>query len=303
MLIRSETPTDYTAITTLHIRAFGERLGEALIVMLLRERPLFDPELSLVAEVDGRVVGHALFSPYTIRLLGENVRAVNLAPLGVEPAYQRQGIGGALLEEGHQRARAKGCTVSFLLGHDTYYPRFGYRTGMFGVSSLRVNAASLPQSALPFEKRQPREADIPALRALWLHEEGQVDFAIEPGDTLLDWLSPNPGIEARVYVRNGEVVGYVRVPKDKPGEPRLFLAADQVVAREMAAELAAFSTTAVLPLHPYSASAFEAPRVQAWNAGMALGLLPSPFDEFAAQVVAGRRAPGRVIWTTPFDLG
>jgi predicted N-acetyltransferase YhbS len=88
MNVRPQTPRDYAAIATLHARAFGERAAEALIVALLRHRAAFDPELSLIADEGGRVVGHALFSPQAIRLLGETVAVVNLAPIAVDPAYQ-----------------------------------------------------------------------------------------------------------------------------------------------------------------------------------------------------------------------
>src|SRR6185436_7890925 len=107
LTIRSETPADYPAIAAVNVRAFSEQTGEAVLVALLRQRPAFDPELSLVAEQDGRVVGHVLFSPHTVRLLGESVSAVNLAPIAVDPAHQRQGIGQQLIEAGHSVARAK----------------------------------------------------------------------------------------------------------------------------------------------------------------------------------------------------
>src|SRR5262245_37154844 len=95
--IRSETIPDYAGIAALHARAFGERPAEALIVALHRQRPTFDPDLALVAEQDDRIVGHALFSPHSVRLLGQDVRAVNLAPLAVDPSAQRQGIGARLI--------------------------------------------------------------------------------------------------------------------------------------------------------------------------------------------------------------
>jgi predicted N-acetyltransferase YhbS len=85
MNIRPETPQDYAAVANVHVRAFGQRLAEALIVALHRQRPLYDAELSLVAEIDGRIVGHVLFSPQKIRLLGQAVLAVNLAPIAIEP--------------------------------------------------------------------------------------------------------------------------------------------------------------------------------------------------------------------------
>src|SRR5581483_3400172 len=197
LLIRAETVADYAALGDLHARAFGNRAGEPLIVALLRQRRGFDPELSLIAEREGRIVGHVLFSPSSLRLLDHIVPAVNLAPLAVELALQGQGIGGRLIQAGHQIAAAKGYTVSILLGHPTYYPRFGYQTHAFGSAQLtrsfRVAAGEF------LETRGPEREDMTALCALWQDEEEKVDMALEPGHNLLDWLSPNPATRACVY--------------------------------------------------------------------------------------------------------
>jgi len=124
--IRSERPGDYHAIAQVNALAF-QASGEPALVALLRATAPFDPDLSLVAVVDGEVVGHALFVAREMRIGGETVLAAELAPLAVRPDHQRSGIGGALLAEGHRRARAKGCALAYLLGHPSYYPRFGYR--------------------------------------------------------------------------------------------------------------------------------------------------------------------------------
>lgn len=162
--IRPERVTDYPEIGALHARAFGNRLGEALIAALLRQRRAFDAELSLVAESNGRVVGHALFSPHKMRLLDQTVPTVNLAPIAVEPASQSQGIGGQLITEGHRVAAAKGYRVSVLLGHPTYYPRFGYQTYAFGTAQLVLSSETLHEDVL--QVRSPINEDIPSLSEL-----------------------------------------------------------------------------------------------------------------------------------------
>ncbi|HEY0069989.1 MAG TPA: N-acetyltransferase, partial [Chloroflexia bacterium] len=186
VLIRPETVNDYAAIAEVNVQAFDHRAAEALIVTLLRNRPQFDHELSLVAEEDGRILGHVLFSPYSIQVLGESVSVVNLAPIAVHPAYQKQGIGGRLIHEGHEIARAKGYKFSFLVGHPTYYPRLGYKVRAYGNSSLKLPTTSDPFASLLAEHvglsvRGPEARDVPSRHALWSHEERVVDFSLDPG--------------------------------------------------------------------------------------------------------------------------
>src|SRR5262245_14042276 len=99
MIIRPETPADYADIAAINARAF-RRGAEPTLVSLLRHRRDYDPDLALVAEIDGRRVGYAMFVQYRIRLMGETVPAVNLAPLAVDVTHQRTGIGGALIAKG-----------------------------------------------------------------------------------------------------------------------------------------------------------------------------------------------------------
>lgn len=268
----------------------------ALIPTLHRHRCRFDPELSLVAEVGGQIVGHVLFSPQTIRILGENVETVNLSPLAVAPEYQKQGVGGALVEQGHAVAKAKGYALSFLIGHPPYYPRFGYQQKAFGSASLKVSTADFTGGDL--ETRSPTEAALPFLHDLWLHEEGNVDFAIDPSADLMEWLSPNPQITTQVYLRGGQVVGYARTHGDKA---HYFLARDGETARQMAKQIGA---EVELPLHPYSASAsaFGTPEHSNWDAAMVCPFAPSPFEDYYSQVQAGAHIQGRPIWGVEFDL-
>ena len=126
-VIRCETAADIGAITNVTISAF-ETLElsshtEQFIVAALRAAKAL--AVSLVAEVDGRVVGHIAFSPVTMSDGTGNW--YGLGPVSVLPAYQRQGIGKALIEEGLSRLKelnARGCC---LVGHPDYYPRFGFR--------------------------------------------------------------------------------------------------------------------------------------------------------------------------------
>jgi predicted N-acetyltransferase YhbS len=320
LIIRPETVSDYAAIADTNVQAFDNRAAEALIVTLLRNRPRFDPELSLVAEVGGRVVGHALFSPYHVQVLGESVPVVNLAPIAVHPEYQKQGIGGRLIEAGHELARARGYQFSLLIGHPTYYPRLGYKVRAYGNSSLKLPTtsdafASLLAERVSLEVRGPEVGDVPSLHALWLREERLVDFSLDPGTELLDWLSPSPLVETLVFLRDEQVVGYVRARTDKPGAVLVFLASDAEVARSMVAELydrgrerGTPPDEVTLPLHQSSGSApafasFDTPQGHAFDAAMAFPLAPSPFDEYYARTQSGEHPAGRLIWPSIFDIG
>ena len=308
MLIRPEAPTDYAAIGKVHASAFGNRTAEAVIVALLRHRRAFDPALSLVAEDHGQVVGHALFSPHQMRLLGQTVPTVHLAPLAVEPAFQGHGIGGHLLTEGHRVAATKGFVVSVLIGHAAYYPRFGYQTHAFGQAQLVVSSAA--SHATHLQKRPPRPDDGLPLAALWQSQEGAVDLALEPGPDLLDWLSPHPGVRTTVYTRGEEVVGYTRVRQDVPTDPLAFLARDAETAQAMLATMAqplraeASSAAFRLPLHTFSTFAHALGQAtttsEVW--AMACSLSSSPLEEYLRQVRTGERPTGRPMWPVAFDL-
>jgi putative acetyltransferase len=303
VIIRPETADDYPVIAEVNVQAFGIT-SEAIMVDVHRHRSTFEPELSLVAEVDGAVIGHALFSPRTIRLVDADVPAVSLGPIAVLPAYQRQGVGGALIAEGHRVAAAKGCTVCYLIGHSTYYPRFGYRTHAYGIATVTVPTAELRES--DFEATPVTDEDIPALRALWRAHDGAVDFAIDPGTSLLDWVSPNPAIRSLVFRDGDSIIGYVRRHEDRPTDPACFLAQDAGSARAVAGALARETTAATLtlPIHPrtLSAVAFGPARVEPFAAAMAIELAPSPLGEYFARIDAGTRPHGRVIWPVEFDL-
>jgi putative acetyltransferase len=120
IVIRDERPDDRAAIRAVNDAAFDQPL-EGRIVDALRAHDA--AQLSLVAEIDGRVVGHLLFSPVTS---AAGVEAVGLGPMAVSPEHQRRGVGAALVDAGLARLRAAGCPFVVVLGHHEYYTRFGF---------------------------------------------------------------------------------------------------------------------------------------------------------------------------------
>jgi putative acetyltransferase len=120
LVIRDEAPADLAVIHTVERCAF-DRAGEADLVDRLRADGAL--VVSLVAELDGRVVAHVAFSPVTIAG-GRDV--VGLGPVAVMPALQTCAIGARLIEEGLARACERGARGAVVLGHPEYYPRFGF---------------------------------------------------------------------------------------------------------------------------------------------------------------------------------
>jgi hypothetical protein len=192
-----------------------------------------------------------------------------------------------------------------LVGHPTYYPRFGYRTRAYGPAEVFVPRPETPAESL--EMRPPGPDDVPALVSLWREDQAEVDFSIEPDVEFLAWVSPNPNITATVYLRDGEIVGYTRSHGAEANRLRYFLARDGETAQSMAATLVQGFTegdTLLVPVHPASKAAQGLPEgtTTTWNAAMACELLPSRLDEYFTLVEEGKRPPGTVIWPVEFDL-
>ena len=127
VVIRYETDADVDAISDVTVSAFKtleiSNHTEQFIIAALRAAKSLT--VSLVAEVDGRVVGHIAFSPVTISDGTGNW--YGLGPVSVLPEYQRQGIGKALIEEGLSRLKSLNARGVCLVGHPDYYTKFGFK--------------------------------------------------------------------------------------------------------------------------------------------------------------------------------
>jgi len=153
MIIRKETVADIEAITEVTIAAFRtlpiSNHTEQFIINALRVANALT--ISLVAEMDGRVVGHIAFSPVTIS--DGSLKWYGLGPVSVLPEYQRQGIGKSLIQEGLSLLKelsGQGCT---LVGDPNYYKRFGFR------NTPKLVHEGIPQEvflALPFTEKVPQ---------------------------------------------------------------------------------------------------------------------------------------------------
>lgn len=123
MIIREEQPGDLAAIRRVILEAF-DGPAEADLVEKLRANGKF--RLSLVAELDGQVVGHILFTVVAIEDAAPCPRTLGLAPLAVLSEFQRKGIGSALMHSSLERCREMGYDAIVVVGHPEYYPKFGF---------------------------------------------------------------------------------------------------------------------------------------------------------------------------------
>ena len=263
VVIRAERHTDYHAIATVNHLAFAGDRGlftrEVLLVDSLRHRAEYDPDLALVAEVGGRVVGYALFSPCQLLMRGEPVKAVILGPLCIHPEFQRQGIGGRLLLEGHKRAAVKGAGLCLLYGEKDYYPRFGYLNSAFSGRGLSLDRSLLTSAAGQgqVEERPLTIADVPPIVSMWQAWHADEPLAMFPGSSLLDWLSHAEGLRASAIWSADRLVGYLRYSVAKPWAPLSFIAEDTSAAAMMLNHLSELSASSGeprihLPVNPTS---------------------------------------------------
>jgi len=124
LAIRAETPSDTVAVRAVHLLAF-KTPAEADLVDALRARGA--GILSLVADLDGKVIGHIFFSLVTISGPHGFFEAAGLAPVAVHPNHQSCGVGSALILRSLEELRSMGHKAVILLGHADYYPRFGFQ--------------------------------------------------------------------------------------------------------------------------------------------------------------------------------
>ncbi len=107
---------------------------EQFLVERLRNSNAFIPELSLVAVYKNEIIGHILLTKIKIKNEGKEFNSLALAPVSVLPKFQKKGIGSMLIENAHQIAKQMEYKSVVLLGHQNYYPKFGYvQADSFGI--------------------------------------------------------------------------------------------------------------------------------------------------------------------------
>ena len=160
--IRPESPDDGDAIRHLVAAAFG-RDGEAELVERIRASPEYVPEMALVAEVGGEVVGHVMVSHAVIRNDGGDRRISMLSPLAVHPEHQRSGIGSALVRASLSVADSLGEPLVVLEGDPAYYGRLGFEQSTGYGIEIRLPDWAPPEAA-QVVRLSSFDPDDPALR-------------------------------------------------------------------------------------------------------------------------------------------
>ena len=131
IIIRQELDEDYKISEQVVEEAFKNAEysdhREHFLVSNLRKSEGFIPELSIVAEIDGEIAGHIMFTKLLIKNNEESYESLALAPVSVKPKYQNKGIGSKLITEGLRVAKELNFKSVIVLGHDKYYPKFGFK--------------------------------------------------------------------------------------------------------------------------------------------------------------------------------
>lgn len=171
MNIRAEKDSDHREVFDLIQKAFENEAysdhREHFLVERLRNSGAFIPELSLVAELNGQITGYILLTK--IKIVNGDFRtpSLALAPVAVLPSYQHKGIGGQLIRSGHRKAKELGFTSIVVLGHQNYYPRFGYKMAKdYGIRT---------PFAVPDENSMIIELTADALK----HTQGTIEYPQE----------------------------------------------------------------------------------------------------------------------------
>jgi len=144
--IRPERPEDSAAVITINDRAFAGTEESRLVGAIKRSGR---PVISLIACSDDTPVGHIFFSPIQIQSEGPTIATLALAPMAVLPAFQRRGIGTLLVEEGLKECASRDCQVVVVVGHPTFYSRFGF--GPANGMGLRSVYSAAGDAFMPLE--------------------------------------------------------------------------------------------------------------------------------------------------------
>jgi len=317
--IRDADATDMRAITECTAAAFTkfevfgppwhqDTLSVPALTACLAPFPISG--LSRVAATPTTIIGHAQWNISSMWLGGQWVLSAWLAPLSVHPANQRQGVGAALMKDGLEQLKLNGVVILVLMGHPSYYPRFGLIPRCFGQCALSI---PLPQPCDEEDGhllRPLQVGDEGPLRALWLRLCGQAEGAMDPGPGLLPWCSKLQGVIACCLERNGALVGYARFDARPNSNSATgvfrFLAADVAASVSLAQRITKLANWTgeqlVIPL-PFPQVIFpDAKPIYEWSASsMAMPIVNLEVDAILKRCCAKEQSPLFIEWPSIFD--
>jgi putative acetyltransferase len=143
---RAERPDDHRVISDVVAAAFGSH-AEAELVEVIRQSEFFIPDLSVVADSGGRIIGHVMVSYATLHGEEGERRIAMLSPLAVDPAFQRRGVGSALVRKVTGGADAIGEPVVIVEGSPRYYGRFGFEHSLLYGIEITLPSWAPPEAA------------------------------------------------------------------------------------------------------------------------------------------------------------
>jgi putative acetyltransferase len=298
--LRSERIGDEHAIDVVNCAAF-EEMAEANLVRLMRKYyPMYDARFSITAWDGGEMVGHTLFSPARIRLMGETVPALAVGPVAVLPERQRTGLGGAMLRYGHELGRREGFALAFLYGHPSYYPRHGY-VACYGFGKAAIDKDKLPAPQGKYRRMPVRAADIPWLVQRHAAEWADVDFGWLREASLGEWTIPF--INAMIWwTDDGRRAAYTLTTGGRDS-CKMLLADDPALARDVIATI----RPATMEHHPSGWLArhvleplWSSCAAKASDAAMVCELRPGVLAQYRQALAAGKRPPGFAMFPLAF---
>lgn len=263
IIIRSEKPEDYNKIANLNYNSFNEwrtnsYKSEPLIVSVLRHSQYYDKDLSIVAELDGNIVGHALFSIFPFVLMKEKRTGAFLAPICVDTKLQKQGIGKMLIEEGHKRLQNKGVSVALLCGHEDYYPKFGYENKMFALSGVNISINAENINTYGVTERSIKNIDLDWVTEHWQNIHKDDRLALYPGDTISQWFNHSLIYRSSMIYEDNILLGYIRYRNTNPLEIKELLTtegnAEKIISYIMKENIKCTKGDVILSLSLESAS-------------------------------------------------